>query len=71
MVELVKARMRDDHHAAHSSARFVAVRIEVIAESHNLYQQWVLAPNTRCAARCPDSGDQNIALAFTGSRICW
>ncbi len=64
VVELVKARMRDDHHAAFSQQRLVPVHIEVIPERHHLHEQRIQCRIDVVRRNVRNAGDQNVALPF-------
>ena len=64
MVKLVKTRMRNDHHAALSQQRLVAVHIEVIPERHHLHEQRIERRIDVVRRNVGNARDQNVALAF-------
>src|SRR6187455_1777821 len=64
MIELVKTRMRDDHHPALSQYRLVPVHIEVVTKRHHLNKQRVKGRVDVIRRYVGDTGDQNVALPF-------
>ena len=64
MIELIKTRMRNDHHAAFSQKRLIPVHIEVIAKRHHLHKQRIQCRIDVIRRDIRDARDQNVALAF-------
>ncbi len=64
VIELIKARMRDDHHSAFPQQRFVPVHVEVIAERHHLNEQRIQRRVDVIRRDVRNARDQDVALSF-------
>ena len=63
-VEFVETRMRDNHRAAFSQQRFVAIHIEMIAESHHLHENRIERGIDVIRRNVGNARNQNVALTF-------
>ena len=64
-IELVRARVRDDHDAAVAQERLVPVHVIEVAERHHLHEQRVERLRVHVVRRdVRDAGDQDVGLAL-------
>jgi len=64
VIEFVKTRMRNDHHAAFSEQRLIAIHVEVVPERHHLNQQRIQRRIDVIRRNIRNPRDENVALAL-------